>query len=134
MHISISARTIAARIVRRCAGAPPHTAIYVDRESPLMMPRYVGEPPRYETPAGQIVRHQSAYRRAYGRPVYVASTLRVLVGSAVADAAVEGAQLGLTYAVRLRASERPCRRHSDCREHPAIGLACARSKNYRSKK
>jgi hypothetical protein len=34
----------------------------------------------FETPSGQICHHPNAYRRAFGRPIYCASTVRVEVG------------------------------------------------------
>jgi hypothetical protein len=34
----------------------------------------------WETPSGQVCHHPNAYRRAFGRPVYCASTVRVEVG------------------------------------------------------
>ena len=43
-------------------------------------PRTVGETYHYVTPGGRPVYHPNAYRRAWGKPVYVASTRRVIVG------------------------------------------------------
>jgi len=43
-------------------------------------PQLLGTSYHWETPSGQICRYPSAYRRAFGRPVYCASTRRVEVG------------------------------------------------------
>lgn len=43
-------------------------------------PQQLGESGYWTTPSGAICRHPSAYRRAFGRPVYNASTVRVEVG------------------------------------------------------
>lgn len=42
-------------------------------------PRLAGEGFHHVTPGGRPVRFPNAYRRAYGKPVYVASTVRIEV-------------------------------------------------------
>lgn len=44
-------------------------------------PREVGQSYRWTTPSGREVRHPSAYRAHYGRPVYHHSTRRIEVGA-----------------------------------------------------
>lgn len=44
-------------------------------------PKLVGESFHFTTPGGRPVRYPNAYRRAYGKPVYHPSTLRVEVGA-----------------------------------------------------
>lgn len=45
-------------------------------------PRRTGAGFRFVTPGGNPVYHPNAYRRAWGKPVYVPSTIRVEVGAA----------------------------------------------------
>ena len=35
----------------------------------------------YVNKSGDIIHHPNAYRRAWGKPIYVASTLRIVVGA-----------------------------------------------------
>jgi hypothetical protein len=67
------------RLVRaHCGAASSRPIVVVPGRG---APRKCGEGCRFETPGGRPVYHPSAYRRAYGRPVYVASTRRVEVGA-----------------------------------------------------
>lgn len=43
-------------------------------------PRVVGTSPHYRNASGDIIRHPSAYRKAWGKPIYHASTKRIEVG------------------------------------------------------
>lgn len=45
-------------------------------------PRLVGEPWHHVNKSGDVIRHPNAYARAFGRPIYVSSTLRLEVGAA----------------------------------------------------
>ena len=44
-------------------------------------PKIEGDAHSWETPAGDPVRYPSAYRNAFGRPVYVPSSQRIVVGA-----------------------------------------------------
>lgn len=54
-----------------------------------MAPRTVGRSYYHTTPSGQPCPYPSAYRAHYGRPVYHASTRRVIVGEIWAVQAVQ---------------------------------------------
>lgn len=43
-------------------------------------PELVGESHHYVTPGGKPVYHPNAYRRAWGKPIYVSSTRAITVG------------------------------------------------------
>lgn len=45
-------------------------------------PHVMGERWHHVTPSGDVCHHPSAYRKAFGRPIYVASTRRIAVGAA----------------------------------------------------
>lgn len=66
------------RVIRDLAGVPSHYPVVVDPSEDL--PKVAGVGYRHETPSGELVRHPNAYRQAFGKPVYVASTRRVVVG------------------------------------------------------
>ena len=68
----------ARRMVREVAGAKSCRRVVV--VPGRVAPKQKGSPQHYLTPSGQPVYHPGAYRRAYGRPVYVSSTVRVEVG------------------------------------------------------
>jgi hypothetical protein len=67
-------------LIRKAAGLE-HTSRYpivvVEGDAP---PRLVGRKWHYTTPNGTPVRFPSAYRKKFGQPVYVPSSLRVEVG------------------------------------------------------
>jgi hypothetical protein len=63
---------------RRAADA--HTTCPVRIVAGALAPEVRGESYHWTTPGGAPVRYPSAYSRAFGRPVYHASTLRVVVG------------------------------------------------------
>lgn len=65
------------RIARAAAGAHNTCPVLVVDGSAA--PALAGESYHWVTP-GAPVRYPNAYRRAWGKPVYVASTLRVEVG------------------------------------------------------
>jgi hypothetical protein len=66
------------RLVRAAVGA--HCSMPVELVPGDAAPQIVGESHHYVTPGGKPVRWPSAYRRAWGKPIYVASTRRVVVG------------------------------------------------------
>lgn len=68
----------ARRYVRHACGAARYIPVTVVDGSSA--PTITGESYHYTTPSGSPVYYPSAYRRAYGRPVYHASTLSVEVG------------------------------------------------------
>lgn len=66
----------AVRQAADCAGKPwPITIVPGDAA-----PEIVGESYHWITPAGKRVRWPNAYRRAWGKPLYSPSTLRIRVG------------------------------------------------------
>ncbi len=74
-----------ARAIRRAMrwqGAPVRSTMAFWVRAGTDAPREVGREQHYVTPAGKRVWYPSAYRRAFGRPIYVPSTVRVVVGAA----------------------------------------------------
>lgn len=67
------------RLIRRKAGAGANVPIVVVSGS-RSAPRLLGTGGYYTTPGGARIDHPNAYRRAWGKPVYHGSTLRVEVG------------------------------------------------------
>ena len=65
-------------LARRIAGAESHIPVRV--VPGWQRPIKRGEGYYWETPSGNICYHPSAYRNAFGHPVYVHSTHRVEVG------------------------------------------------------
>ena len=96
------ARSCALRLARRTAGAS-WPAVPVEVVSGAASPEMAGEGFFYRNQRGDRIRHPNAYRRAWGKPIYVPSTQRVVVGEGWLEAAVEGAILG-ELARRRRAS------------------------------
>jgi len=43
-------------------------------------PKLVGRKGHYENKSGDIIRYPNAYRKAWGKPIYVHSTIRIEVG------------------------------------------------------
>lgn len=80
--------TIAAAIPKTARKAIRAAAKLSGRSYPIKVvgghdePKLAGEPFHWVTPGGKPVSFPSAYRRAWGKPVYVASTLRIEVGVA----------------------------------------------------
>ena len=66
------------RIVRSIAGAANHVPVEVIPGT--QKPTLTGESSHYVTPSGKPVYYPNAYRRAFGKPIYVSSTLAVYVG------------------------------------------------------
>jgi hypothetical protein len=79
-------------MVRLAVGA--HTSCPVTVVEGDVAPHCTGEGCHYVTPSGKPVYHPNAYRRAFGKPVYVASTLQVVVGQGWLDAQVWTARPG----------------------------------------
>ena len=67
------------RIARGLAGARPNITVVVVDAGRIRAPHIVGTAAHYITESGNICWSPNAYRRAHGRPTYVASTLRVEV-------------------------------------------------------
>jgi hypothetical protein len=44
-------------------------------------PELLGEPGHYVNGSGELIRYPNAYRRGWGKPNYVASTVRIEVGA-----------------------------------------------------
>ena len=64
--------------IRKLVGVPWSCPIeLVDGDK---SPSYEGEEHYYVTPSGEYVRYPNAYRRAFGKPIYCHSTLRIEVG------------------------------------------------------
>jgi hypothetical protein len=72
------ATQLSRKMARLAAGA--HTSCPVKVVDGDVAPHCTGERSHYVTPSGKPVYHPNAYRRAFGKPVYVASTLAVEVG------------------------------------------------------
>jgi hypothetical protein len=72
------ASELSRKMARLSAGA--HTSCPVRVVSGDVAPHLVGDTYHHVTPSGKLVMYPSAYRRAFGRPVYVPSTLAVEVG------------------------------------------------------
>lgn len=66
------------RDLRKIAGA--HRSMPVDVIPGDSAPAVTGRPHHWITPGGRPVHFPSAYRRAFGKPVYVSSSLSVEVG------------------------------------------------------
>lgn len=47
----------------------------------IMSPKLVGNKGYYTNKSGDIILHPQAYRKAWGKPIYHASSLRIEVGS-----------------------------------------------------
>lgn len=67
------------RAVRRYVGATgkPWPIETVDG---FKAPKLVGRSYHYENASGDLIRYPSAYRKAYGKPIYCASTKAIIVG------------------------------------------------------
>jgi len=68
----------AARVARAACGA--HASCRVEIVPGDASPAMEGDGFHYTTPGGRSVYHPNAYRRAWGKPVYHGSTIRVEVG------------------------------------------------------
>jgi len=67
------------RAARLDAGA--HTSMPVEVVEGDSAPSVAGESYYHTTPSGELCEYPSAYRKAFGRPVYHPSTRRVEVGA-----------------------------------------------------
>lgn len=65
-------------LIRKLAGA--HRACPIEVVPGRQEPILVGESFHWENKSGDIIRHPNAYARAWGKPIYIGSTLRVVVG------------------------------------------------------
>lgn len=82
MYATISTSSLSLtlrRLARTEAGA--HASCPVDVIPGDAAPEVTGRSYHWVTPGGRPVRYPSAYRRAWGKPVYVASTIGVEVGA-----------------------------------------------------
>jgi len=43
-------------------------------------PHWEGDSSHYENKSGDLIRHPNAYRKAWGKPIYIASTRHIVVG------------------------------------------------------
>lgn len=66
------------RVCREIAGA--HRSMPVRLVAGSQAPVVTGRSYHWVTPGGRPVHHPNAYRRAWGKPIYVCSTLSVEVG------------------------------------------------------
>lgn len=71
--------TLVSKMVRAAAGCTGKNwpIVLIPGES---SPRLVGQDWHYENKSGDVIRFPSAYRRAWGKPIYIASTRRIEVG------------------------------------------------------
>lgn len=64
-----------------------NTSGYGYSAAPIMVedgnspPRWAGSSFHYENKSGDYIYHPNAYRRAWGKPIYIASTRHIVVGS-----------------------------------------------------
>ena len=68
------------RALRLLAGADRHLPVRVSDVEVNLQPRVAGEGPRWTTRGGEPIRYPGAYRRAYGKPIYVPSERALVVG------------------------------------------------------
>jgi len=67
------------RMIRDSVGVKGNIPVcIVDNDSP---PKLCGSPYRYENVSGDIIHYPNAYKRAWGKPIYIHSTRRVEVGA-----------------------------------------------------
>lgn len=81
--VSVNLNTDISRLlkkwIREVAGARNNCPVVIvqgDKE-----PTLLGRSYHYENKSGDIIRHVNAYKRAWGKPIYVHSTIRVEVGA-----------------------------------------------------
>ena len=66
------------RLIRQSVGANKSCPIsFKLGNSP---PKIVGESYHYENKSGDLIRHPSAYKRAWGKPIYISSSRQIEVG------------------------------------------------------
>lgn len=74
MSESVSPKYLA-RLWAGAAGNPPVEIVHGSAS-----PRMEGRGFYFENKSGDVIRHPAAYQRAYGKPIYVRSARRVVVG------------------------------------------------------
>ena len=67
------------KLIREAVSARPNCPIYI--VSGNQPPKLMGRSYYYTNKSGDEIRHPNAYRRAWGKPIYMPSTRRVEVGS-----------------------------------------------------
>ncbi len=65
--------------IREVAGARNNCPIVVVKGGSA--PTLLGKSYHYVNKSGDIIRHPNAYKRAWGKPIYMPSTIRVEVGA-----------------------------------------------------
>lgn len=79
-------------VIRMLAGLDKSDRTPIVIKSGNGKPKQVGSGFHYENKGGDIVHHPNAYRRAWGKPIYIPSTLRIEVGEVyIAYLAMAGA-------------------------------------------
>jgi len=83
MEVKINNKTniskLLKRWIRKSAGANNNTPIHIVEGS--LPPKLCGKSGYYINASGDIIHHPNAYRKAWGKPIYIRSTIRVEVGS-----------------------------------------------------
>jgi hypothetical protein len=67
------------REIRKSVGAHNNCPVLIVNGS--LPPRMCGHSFYYENKSGDIIRYPNAYKKAWGKPIYISSTKRVEVGS-----------------------------------------------------
>lgn len=67
------------RLIRQSVGARNNCPVVIISGS--SEPKLCGSSHYYKNKSGDIIHHPNAYRAAYGKPIYVPSSIRVEVGS-----------------------------------------------------
>src|SRR5271165_6172658 len=76
----LALREIRSYAIRHAGGQYVYKAAPIEHVDGMTKPHFVGESYSFQTKTGKPVRHPNAYRRAWGKPVYIASTRRIIVG------------------------------------------------------
>ena len=83
MQVKITNKTnisiLLKRLIRKSVGANNNTPVHIIEGN--MPPKLRGKIWHYTNKSGDIIHHPNAYRAAWGKPIYIRSTIRVEVGS-----------------------------------------------------
>lgn len=65
--------------IRKSVGASNNCRIVIVNNNTA--PKLKGYSGHYENKSGDVIRYPNAYRKAWGKPIYIKSTLRIEVGA-----------------------------------------------------
>jgi hypothetical protein len=78
MKISLNAmKEIRSFALRHFGG---YSAAPIELEDNKLPPYWKGHSFHFENKSGDLIRHPTAYRKAWGKPIYIRSTRRIVVG------------------------------------------------------